>query len=154
MMADEVETVVAETLVGQSAMPACEFATRVIDTDVSVAESCGDGACLGQSAAFITLARWIMSVQQAGAPTEAALEWVRDTLGAECAMAATTATATVSRSPAGTTAIDHLGDDLLPALVWLAAGLTAAYGNSDPQWLRRHDPPRRRRFPRRSAFSR
>jgi hypothetical protein len=35
---------------------------------------------------------------------------------------------------------DDLGADFIPAILWLAAGLVAAYGGGDTAWLRRHDP--------------
>ena len=31
---------------------------------------------------------------------------------------------------------DFLGPDLFPAMIWLCAGLVAAVGNSDVDWLR------------------
>jgi hypothetical protein len=32
-------------------------------------------------------------------------------------------------------AVERLGDALLPALLWLAGGLTATAGGADPDWL-------------------
>jgi hypothetical protein len=32
---------------------------------------------------------------------------------------------------------DELQDDFLPALIWLAAGVVAEYGNGDAGWLAR-----------------
>jgi hypothetical protein len=35
---------------------------------------------------------------------------------------------------------DELGSDFLPAMLWLATGLAAKYGDGDASWLRRYDP--------------
>ena len=80
----------------------------------------------------------------AGHGTVEAVDWVRDNLGAWAATAAGRAGAAV-QLPASSAAVDpvlrDVQDDLrehvLPALVWLTAGVVAVAGADDPGWLRR-----------------
>jgi len=45
-----------------------------------------------------------------------------------------------TRWPRIVAVVDRLGDDTVPALVWLTAGLTATTGDGDPEWLSQFDP--------------
>ena len=79
-----------------------------------------------------------------GHATAEVVAWVRDNLGAWAATAAARAGAAV-QLPSSSAAVDpvlrDVQDDLrehvLPALVWLTAGVVAVAGAGDPGWLRR-----------------
>ena len=74
----------------------------------------------------------------------AAVDWVRANLGADEAGQALTLAGALDHplAPQVTMAdaVERLGDALLPALVWLVAGLAATAGAGDPDWLGRYDP--------------
>jgi hypothetical protein len=74
----------------------------------------------------------------------AAVDWVRANLGADEAGQALTLAGALDHplAPQLTMAgaVERLGDALLPALLWLVAGLTATAGAGDPDWLGRFEP--------------
>lgn len=139
LLADDLEFAVAATLSERSPEPARLLAAAVIDTDASVALHHAEAADLGQGVAYLILARWIMSIQRHERQSEhGALGWVARHLGPVCAAAADLAVATLSPTA---DICEELGQELLPALVWLTAGLVAEYGDGDATWLRRYDSP-------------
>lgn len=142
LLADELENAIAGTLSERSPVPARGFAAQVIDTDLTMTGRHADAAHLGQGTAVLLLTRWIMAIQRSGAgpdPERQALCWVARCLGPECEAAA--AKAAIMVDPASVIDED-LGEDLLPALLWLTSGLSAEYGDSDPRWPRSHEAPR------------
>lgn len=153
LLAGELEVTIAETFASGSPKPARDFATRVIDTDLTVAErdssegesaerdGTGDAGALGQSATFLVLATWLSRVAGAwpdGVSYQRALDWVDRELGAECADTARQAAAIADApdSPDAQRGIAALGSDFLPGLVWLVTGIVAEYGDRDPAILR------------------
>jgi hypothetical protein len=69
---------------------------------------------------------------------EPATSWIDETLGPEAAAAAHRGSALLSEPVVGESArtlIDELGDDLVPALVWLTSGAVARFGDGDVAWL-------------------
>ena len=126
-----------------SPLPAHRFAERVLVADQSVSCESPDAAALGLSVAFLTLTRWITAaIATAGVtkPERRAVDWAHEVLGPTCGRAAARAATLVGfrDAPSRLALLDDLGEELLPALIWLAAGLVAEYGHGDPSWLR-HD---------------
>ena len=151
LLAAELDTVVGDIIRHRSPDPARLFAARVRDTDLAVPT--GDGWALGASAAFyVTVGRltadrfWTVGDRQA---VDRAVSWIHRTLGTECAGSAERAGRLIvpdsDGPPAAVRAVaDQLGQDFLPALVWLAAGLVAQDGHQPPPWPRgRHTPTKR-----------
>lgn len=155
LLTGELENAVAATLAARSPRPARDFAGQILRADLAATdpgrdseapestESTGipempEPGALGQSVAFFIVARWITALHQGGFtgnPEVTAVDWVGRHLGAE--PAATTRQVAGALGAPGESA-GPAGADFVPALVWLAAGLTAEYGDGDPGWLRRH----------------
>lgn len=72
------------------------------------------------------------------------LDWITAHLGEPAAGLARRAAGLVSAPDTpdltGNQLADDLGHDLIPAILWLVAGMVVAYGAGDAAWLRRHDP--------------
>lgn len=145
LLADELETIIEHTLAQRSPEPARTFATRVVDTDLGVAEN-SDEESPALTMAFLVLARWLASVRDEQTDPDLAekvLAWIRTGLGPQCARLADTAVGILGLQAHRDLTVqylaDELKDDFLPALVWLSAGAVAEYGKGDVAWLRQHD---------------
>ncbi|TVT32362.1 hypothetical protein FNH05_27750 [Amycolatopsis rhizosphaerae] len=136
LLRDDLETTIARTLTERSPEPARTFATRLATTDHAAAAHHQEAAGLGRSIAFYLLARSIMSTRGPGdGNVDPAVEWVGRTLGPHCATAAATAARLVRMSKrVDARDSEQLGEDLLPALVWLASSLAATRGHGAPVW--------------------
>ncbi|MEU2513045.1 hypothetical protein [Streptomyces syringium] len=89
---------------------------------------------------------WLVGAREAGlAPRDAgqAVEWIRDTFGADAERAVLMLAGLIGHPEArdGTVeeAMDELGDAFLPAAIWLVAGVVATAGGGDTAWLRQFD---------------
>lgn len=148
MLAADIEAVIAYTLEFRSAEPARRFAAHVTETDLLVAleqdSSEGGHETLGMTVAFMTLTGWLTRIRGRLPDEEVAGEVLgsaRGLLGPRCAEIASKASGLLDEVVAihSTRQLtDDLGDDLLPALIWLAASLVQRYGNGDIAWLRQH----------------
>lgn len=146
LLADDLEDVIARTLADHSAEPARRFTARVVETDLLVAleenDQAGRHETLGVTVAFLILTGWLTrSRAELSGPDTAAevLGAIRDGLGREfvdVAVPAAGLLAAESSRPTSRKLADDLDDELLPALIWLAAGLVRRYGDGDVTWLR------------------
>jgi hypothetical protein len=142
--ADGLRELVAATLLARSAEPGRALARAFL------AEEDIDAAALRASTAVAVMLGWLIGarehVEQPDGPPlgPAAVDWVREHLGIDEAGQALTLAGALGHplAPEVTMAdaVERLGDALLPALVWLVAGLAATAGEGDPNWLGRHDP--------------
>lgn len=149
--ADGLRALVAATLAERSAEPGRALARAFLDEDDI------DTAALGASTAVTILLGWLVGAREhradAGTRPEGAahrdelgppaVDWVRVNLGNDEAGQALMLAGTIGHPQAPpltmADAVEQLGDALLPALLWLAAGLTATAGHADPDWLGHFD---------------
>lgn len=149
LLTDELEAVVASTVVQRAAEPANVFAARVMDTDLAVGQNVGDtdlgeSGMPGLSMAFAILAGWLAAAREELADPQMAdkvLAWVGASLGPDCARASGRAAGILGADTTGGLTVQELADELqaefLPVLIWLTAGVVVEYGNSDVRWLHR-----------------
>jgi hypothetical protein len=113
-------------------------AAETSDLDV---EDVSEFAGLARPVAYVVLAGWLTGIRERQpdvAMAEPATSWIDETLGPEAAAAAHRGSALLSEPVVGESArtlIDELGDDLVPALVWLTSGAVARFGDGDVAWL-------------------
>lgn len=148
LLSEEIRAVVARTLIEPSPQHARDFAARVVEMDLVLADAGVDDSAgaLGLSTAFAVVARWLAGVREesAGEPVpEEVLGWVESALGS--------ASAALSRRAAGMLGVpessdltvqelvNELEDDFLPALIWLVVGAVGCYGGGDVTWLQRFE---------------
>jgi hypothetical protein len=141
--ADGLRELVAATLFARSAEPGRALARAFL------AEDDVDSAALRASTAVAVLLGWLVGAREHGGDSDlgdsdlgpAAVDWVREHLGGDEAGQALTLAGALGHplAPQVTMAdaVERLGDALLPALVWLVAGLTATAGEGDPNRLGR-----------------
>jgi hypothetical protein len=135
--AEGLRELVAATLIARSAEPGRALARAFL------AEDDIDSAALRASTAVAVLLGWLVGAREhhdgTGSLGPAAVDWVRENLGVDEAGQALTLAGAIDHplAPQVTMAdaVERLGDALLPALVWLVAGLTATAGEGDPDWL-------------------
>ena len=140
--AEGLRELVTATLVAHSAEPGRALASAFL------AEDDIDAAALRASTAVTVLLAWLVGAREHHGEEPdlgpRAVDWVRANLGADEAGQALTLAGALDHPLAPqitmADAVERLGDALLPALVWLVAGLTATAGEGDPDWLGRHDP--------------
>jgi hypothetical protein len=139
--------VIAETLAEEDAEPGLALRAALEDTDDA------DAAGLAATAVAGVLLGWLAAVRQRVGPAVAsgALAWISDHLGPEEARRGLVVARVLGHplAPDLTVAqtFDQPGDDMVPALVWPTAGLTATTGDGDPEWLSQFDPTRRSKVP-------
>ncbi|MHA6795011.1 hypothetical protein ACVGVM_16080 [Pseudonocardia bannensis] len=110
-----------------------------------------DETAPGVSIAFAILLSWLADQERRPLPDGAADRvrgWIQDTLGAGPAAAAGTVIGVLGTDEQRRAAIgrpaDELGEDFLPTLLWITAGLVAVYGHGDIGWLPSAEETRRR----------
>jgi hypothetical protein len=138
---DGLRELVAATVAGHTAEPGRALARAFL-----AAEDI-DAAALRASTAVAVLLGWLVGAREHLAadsnPGPAAVDWVRANLGADEAGQALMLAGALDHPLAPqltmAEAVGHLGDALLPALLWLVAGLTATAGEGDPDRLGRFD---------------
>jgi hypothetical protein len=155
MLAVQLEAIVQETVTRLSPEPARLLADRVAEADqVAIEYDDADPDDLGGvegvpgvSMAFAILAAWISGArEELDTPdlADTVLDWITAQLGEPAAGLARRAVGILGAPDAPGQTVNQLADDLgrdfIPAILWLAAGLVAAYGAGDTTWLRRHDP--------------
>jgi hypothetical protein len=141
----------AEAAHGLRALVAETLATGSLDPGFALVEAFDaaedvEAAGLAASTAVAVMLGWLTGARErlgvAAAP--AAVSWVRDRLGPDPASQALVLAGVLGHplAPELTVAqaFDRLGDALLPALLWLAAGLAATAGDGDAEWLTQFDP--------------
>jgi hypothetical protein len=139
---DRVRRAVADTLDSSSPGPAREEVRCLVASDGEMAppdQPAGDpGGAPAQALAFATLLGWLANrgtrVIPAAARTRVP-QWAQDTLGADAARSVEAVIGVLGgdderRAVLGAVA-DELGDEFLAALMWVAAGLVALYGDGD-----------------------
>jgi hypothetical protein len=161
LAADGLRELVTATLSGRAAEPGRALARAFLAADDI------DAAALRASTAVTVLLGWLVGAREhadaadsgadadvagadvAGADAAiglgpAAVDWVRANLGDDEAGQALTLAGALDHPLAPqltmADAVERLGDALLPALLWLVAGLTATAGAGDPDWLGRFEP--------------
>jgi hypothetical protein len=146
LLADELEAAIGHTLDERSAEPAWEFAGQLIETDQVTPLDDESAEELGISLSFAVLVGWFGALRaefDGPALVEDALHWVRSNLDLEAAGRAERAAVLLAHSGDGTDAdlelVETLDVDVLPALIWLTAGVVASHGGGDPAWLRRYE---------------
>ena len=139
--AEGLRALVAATLSERTAEPGRALAR------VFLAEEDTDVAALRASTAVAVLLGWLVGAREHledASAGPAAVDWVRTSLGTDEAGQALTLAGALDHplAPQLTMAgaVERLGDALLPALLWLVAGLTATAGAGDPDWLGRFEP--------------
>ncbi|MFI6098148.1 hypothetical protein ACIA8G_21520 [Lentzea sp. NPDC051213] len=142
----EISAVVARTLIEPSPQHARDFAARVIEMDVALADADDQEGALGLSAAFAVVARWLAGVREERAEepvAEEVLGWVGSALGPASAALSRRAAGILGASESSDLTVqgltDELADDFLPALIWLAVGAVGRYGGGDVTWLQRYE---------------
>ncbi|MFR9804592.1 hypothetical protein ACL02T_20240 [Pseudonocardia sp. RS010] len=137
---DRVRRAVADTLASSSPEPAREEVRCLVASDGEIAPpgpSPDDPtAAPAQALAFAVLLGWLANRGPRPIPAAARArvpEWVRSTLGEEPAAAVDRVIGILGseeeRSGAIGPVAEELGDDYLAALMWIAAGLVALYGD-------------------------
>ncbi|ANZ35875.1 hypothetical protein BBK82_07040 [Lentzea guizhouensis] len=148
LLGAEISAVVARTLIEPSPQHARDFAARVIEMDLVLADAGVDDSAgaLGLSAAFAVVARWLSGLREERAAepvAEEVLGWVGSALGpASVALSRRAAGILGAPESSGVTVqelVDELEDDFLPALIWLAVGAVGCYGGGDVTWLQRFE---------------
>jgi hypothetical protein len=141
-MAEEVRQylldAVTETIRSGSPEPARQHIGVIAQVDLSLPDR---EPPPGQTLALFTLIRWVSrpTRDEAFRPDpDALLEWIGEHVGRRYRARARYLIGVLE--PGGVQEAvslyaDALGPDFLPALVWIAAGLTAVYGDGDPSWL-------------------
>ncbi|SFS79629.1 hypothetical protein [Saccharopolyspora flava] len=141
LLSEDLDEVLAATLAARSPEPARRFAARVIETDLLVALEEGpdrrEPETLGVTLAFLLLAGWITLSTPGRCGAEPAVSAVREGIGPKCAELAAAAARLLARDP-----VEDLGEELLPALVLLLAGVVLRHGDGDPGFVRRYDRSR------------
>jgi hypothetical protein len=148
LLAPQLEAVVEVTLKQQSPQPARLFAAALIKSDIATADLENydvekDGSFV-VPIAFAVLVTWSIGARQELNTTDLAdtvLAWISTHLGESTAVLARHAAGILdSADVSGLTVkqlADELGHDVVPAMIWVAAGLVAEYGSGDATWLRR-----------------
>ncbi|MEV4730054.1 hypothetical protein [Saccharopolyspora sp. NPDC049426] len=134
ILAEDLQVVIARTLADRSPEPARLFGARVAATDRRVAAEArlpeDRHETLGATVGCLILTEWL-----AGARVHDELDLagmlgsIHADLGPDCADLARDATALLD-GPA-----QPPDEDLLVALIWLAAAVVRHYGNDDVAWL-------------------
>jgi len=141
--ADGLRALVAETLATASVDPGHALVDALDDAvaDTDDAEPAG----LAASVTVAVLLGWLTGARERldVAPGPAAVDWVNSHLGPDPASQVLVLAGILDHplAPKLTVAqaFDQLGDALLPALLWLVAGLTATAGGGDVEWLAQFD---------------
>jgi hypothetical protein len=144
MAGDGLRELVAATLSVRTAEPARALARAFL------AEEDVNAAALRASTAVAVLLGWLVGAREHVTEVEAkpilgsaAVDWVRANLGSDEAGQALMLAGALDHPLAPqltmADAVERLGDALLPALLWLVAGLTATAGDGDPDWLGRFE---------------
>ncbi|WP_328688169.1 hypothetical protein OHA74_52950 [Streptomyces phaeochromogenes] len=123
------------------------IALRVVVGLERVAEEAGDEAAgLAGAMSFGVLAGWLTGARDAGLPpaqAKAATAWVDEHLGARASESASRMAGMIGAPGAGDVTVaevaEDLGDDLLPAMIWLTCGVVAVAGAGDAGWLEQFD---------------
>jgi hypothetical protein len=146
LVADELEAAIGQTLAERRAEPARQFTSRLVETDSDTALEDESAERLGLKLAFVLLADWhrgLRSNFDGPALAEDALHWIRSNLDAEATNLAEHAAPLLASSEdeRATTLrlLETFDVDLLSALIWLTAGVTATHGGGDPAWLRQYE---------------
>jgi hypothetical protein len=139
MLAEDLQVVIARTLADRSPEPARCFGARVAATDRSVAAEArfpeDRHETLGVTVACLVLTEWFAEARaRDDIDVTEVLGSIHTDLGPDCAGLARGATALL-----GVVDPVHpappLDEDLLVALIWLAAGVVRYHGNNDVAWL-------------------
>lgn len=90
-----------------------------------------------QTMALLTLMSWLRDARaRTAVDADGVLDWIGEHLGARCRLRARHIRGYLDGDAVGT--VDQaaaLGDDELPTMVWLAAGIVALHGDGDAAWL-------------------
>ncbi|MEU8924227.1 hypothetical protein AB0D10_25335 [Kitasatospora sp. NPDC048545] len=120
--------------------------SRTIGIDRAAETEGEEAAGLMASLLFGALAGWLAGAREAGLKPDdavAAIDWVRESLGAGYRRKVMHVAGIIGHPDAsGDTvneAADQLGDDFLPAFIWLTAGVVATAGQGDVHWLDQFD---------------
>lgn len=140
-IADLLERTIARTLETGSPEPARSVFARIVEVDEDVTAFSGEMPP-GQLFALVTLARWLTVVRPGpeSAVADEVLCWIGEHLGPRYRARARYLVGVLDPATATETVqlyADALADDFQPTLIWIAAALTAIYGDGDPAWLRR-----------------
>lgn len=122
----------------------------VRDQDPAVAVAAVDELAADEQAgelaigvAFAVLTGWLVGARDHGIDAGAAIGWAEERLGGDTAAAVRELGGLVGHPLAPDVTLAEVGDRLgplmIPALVWLAAAVTATAGAGDAHWLRRFD---------------
>ena len=131
---------VGATLESDSPDPARDRIERIveIDDEIAVLDS---GPPPGATFTLVVLAGWLSRWGRSGTvrpDPEAVLGWIAHHLGARYRARARYLVGMLEPGQAHEVVhayAEALGDDFLPTLIWIAAALTALYGEGDPDWL-------------------
>ncbi|GAA2873778.1 hypothetical protein GCM10010472_33820 [Pseudonocardia halophobica] len=143
---DRVRRAVADTLASSSPEPAREEVRCLVASDGETAPADlapGEpGGAPAQALAFAVLLGWLANSGPRPIPAAARTrvpEWVRSTLGDGAAAAVDRVIGILGSDADRAEAIgpvaEELGDDYLAALMWIAAGLVALYGEGSTDYL-------------------
>lgn len=150
MVEQQMREAVADTLRAPSPDPARALADRFLDLDDDL-DTDPDRPGPMQTLALLTATSWLTTAQgkaaqeRAGRDTtpdtvtwdvEAVLDWIGDHIGPRYRARTRYVRGFVDGGVSEAVGYaDALGDDFLPALIWLAAGIVARHGGGDAAWL-------------------
>ena len=138
---------VEETIRTGSPEPARDRIVVITEIDAEVTSL--DEDPIGQTLALVCLLQWLSRSardENFRPEPDAVLDWIGEHLGKRYQARARYVIGGLepeSLREAVSVYADALGDDLLPALVWIAAALTVLYGDGDPSWLEEEPATRR-----------
>jgi hypothetical protein len=123
------------------------IALRVVIGLERLAEESGDEAAgLAGAVSFGVLAGWLAGARESGlspAQAKAATAWVDEYLGGRAGEPASRMSGLIGVPGAGDVTVaevtEDLGDDLLPAMIWLTCGVVAVAGAGNADWLEQFD---------------
>lgn len=153
-LAEELESVVQQTVTLTSPEPARLLAGRVVEADLVALESDdvdsdgvgAEGEASVASMAIAVLVVWISRARrEIDTPdlADTVFNWITTHLGEPTAALARQAAGILGAADTPDLTVeqlaDELGPDVISVMIWLAAGLAAEYGSGGTAWLRRHD---------------
>ncbi|MFC5919158.1 hypothetical protein [Streptomyces pulveraceus] len=106
-------------------------------------QTSSEAAGLAGALTFGTLAGWLAGAREAGlspAQAKAATAWVNEELGTRAGGAAAKMSGMIGAPGAAEVTVaevsEDLGDNFLPAMIWLTCGVVAVAGMGNTDWLK------------------
>lgn len=136
LVEDDMRAAVAETLRDPSPEPARAVIDAMLDADDEIDAGPGEPPP-GETLALLVASRWLTAARdRTDVDTPRVLDWIGEHLGSRYRARARYVRGMLDGNASEAMQYaDALGDDFLPALLWLAAGTVACHGDGDAAWL-------------------